>query len=854
MNVSGHAVEEAAGRDLMPGFHAGWSIGTVVGAGAGALAARADLDPAWHFGLASLVLAGCGAGRGPVDADGLQAEAPSTREGEHHVPGPTGRADPGPAAARARRHDLLRGVGRGVRQRLAGADARRRPGRLRGRGRARLRGVRRRDDRGAARGHPGGHPVRPGAHAARGCRWSRRPASSCCSPCPVLAVGYLGALLWGLGIAMAFPLAMSAAGETPAAAPSAIATVATIAYSGFLVGPPLIGTIAHAIGLDNALWLVLALAAGIFVLAGTATHPRPGARLRACPRTSTARCSSCAPCCSTPTTWSAPSRPASAGRRRRRGGGPSCGRSTSRTAGTCRWSPTTSARPPRPTRRTATQAEAEVDALLAQPFGNWHVQTTTETLQLRVTKKGLAQLHRKAEPNEQHTEHDRAAHAPDRPGRPAVLGAGCRRRQATAGRRVPARAAGGGRRGGPARRPAAAGRRPRLRQRLPHLRGLPVPRRAATTCGSPASTSGRRRASATTRWPRSSAGPTRCASSPATSSTRRCPTATGSTSCSRCTPATRPPTTPSRRPCAGTRQWSSPRRAATTTCSGRCRPAARRSPYGLVARHAILRERLGDVLTDAVRAALLRRVGYRVEVVQFVSAEYTPRNTMIRAVRAAGALPDPAADADYDALVRRLGRDAAPADAARRRPCPPLARRGGRCRRDAAGGGSGPQVVLTMQDPDADRVERAGARRPATPTCCGRTTTAADRPGLRRRRRRRHRSRTSRCAASTPTTPRRWRPAWTPTADRRCSSATSATTWLPAPDVSVFRFAEPTTLADATCPRRGSASPTRTARTTPRRCSSARGGRIWSRPRRLGRRPLPRAAKAGHRRRRAPTG
>ena len=29
MNVSGHAVEEAAGRDLMPGFHAGWSIGTV---------------------------------------------------------------------------------------------------------------------------------------------------------------------------------------------------------------------------------------------------------------------------------------------------------------------------------------------------------------------------------------------------------------------------------------------------------------------------------------------------------------------------------------------------------------------------------------------------------------------------------------------------------------------------------------------------------------------------------------------------------------------------------------------------------------------------------------------------------
>src|SRR5262245_63325778 len=37
-----------------------------------------------------------------------------------------------------------------------------------------------------------------------------------------------------------------------------------------------------------------------------------------------------------------------------------------------------------------TDAAAEVDDLLAQPFGNWHVDTTTETVQLRVTKKGEA--------------------------------------------------------------------------------------------------------------------------------------------------------------------------------------------------------------------------------------------------------------------------------------------------------------------------------------------------------------------------------------------------------------------------------------------------------------------------------
>jgi fucose permease len=91
---------------------------------------------------------------------------------------------------------------------------------------------------------------------------------------PVLGVSYVGALLWGLGIAVAFPLAMSAAGETPGRGPSAIATVATIAYPGFLVGPPLIGTVAHEVGLDRALWVVVALTAGIFVLAGTSRDPR----------------------------------------------------------------------------------------------------------------------------------------------------------------------------------------------------------------------------------------------------------------------------------------------------------------------------------------------------------------------------------------------------------------------------------------------------------------------------------------------------------------------------------------------------------------------------------------------------
>ncbi len=56
-------------------------------------------------------------------------------------------------------------------------------------------------------------------------------------------------------------------------------------------------------------------------------------------------------------------------------------------------------------------------------------------------------------------------------------------------------------------------------------------------------------------------------------------------------------------------------------------------------RDGILRERLADTLTDALRASVLRGRGYRVDVVEFVGSEHTPRNTLIRAVRT-GASPE----------------------------------------------------------------------------------------------------------------------------------------------------------------------------------------------------------------------
>jgi hypothetical protein len=66
-------------------------------------------------------------------------------------------------------------------------------------------------------------------------------------------------------------------------------------------------------------------------------------------------------------------------------------------------------------------------------------------------------------------------------------------------------------------------------------------------------------------------------------------------------------------------------------------------------RHGILQQRTADLVTDAFRALVLRIMGYRTEVVEFISAEHTGRNLMIRAVH--GAPPgDVALVKEYEAM------------------------------------------------------------------------------------------------------------------------------------------------------------------------------------------------------------
>lgn len=92
---------------------------------------------------------------------------------------------------------------------------------------------------------------------------------------PVAAGAYAGAALWGLGIAIVFPAVVSAAGETPGRSAEAIALVSPIGYTGFLVGPPLVGMVArHAGGVGHALWVVGGLALVMAVLAGVTAERR----------------------------------------------------------------------------------------------------------------------------------------------------------------------------------------------------------------------------------------------------------------------------------------------------------------------------------------------------------------------------------------------------------------------------------------------------------------------------------------------------------------------------------------------------------------------------------------------------
>ncbi len=300
-------------------------------------------------------------------------------------------------------------------------------------------------------------------------------------------------------------------------------------------------------------------------------------------------------------------------------------------------------------------AAACVDELLAVPWGNWHVRTADQTVQVRVTKKGLAQVHREAgsvavaaavaEPRP----HDRVKERLLSPDDPlfTVLGAGAaKRRQVEAFLRLlvadldviatrdPLQVVdlgcgnaylsfaalryltehhvGAVRLTGVDRKPDAAIRNANLAAELGDLDAQFV------------------------------AGDIADAVVPAADvalALHACDTATDDA-------------------LARAVRWETPLILAAPCCHHETARTVREGGapggYGALVRHGILRERMADVLTDGLRAMLLRLCGYRVDVVEFVSSEHTARNVAIRAVRT-GASADSETVAAYRELTAAWG-------------------------------------------------------------------------------------------------------------------------------------------------------------------------------------------------------
>jgi SAM-dependent methyltransferase len=73
-------------------------------------------------------------------------------------------------------------------------------------------------------------------------------------------------------------------------------------------------------------------------------------------------------------------------------------------------------------------------------------------------------------------------------------------------------------------------------------------------------------------------------------------------------------------------------------------------PWALLTKNGLVKERLVDLMTDSLRAQILKLLGYRVDIVEFIGGEHTARNILIRAVKT----KQSSADIDKDRYQQML--------------------------------------------------------------------------------------------------------------------------------------------------------------------------------------------------------
>jgi hypothetical protein len=265
MNVEGADVERRLGRTLMPRFHAGFSLGTVGGAGVGAAAAALGIPVSAQLAGTALIVAA--------------VMVPTVRQFVPHTVVAAGDRKPSGAlgAWREPRTLLIGLVVLGFAFTEGSANEWLAIALVDGYGSSQTIGAVGFGTFVAAMtvGRMAGGPLLQ--------RWGRvvvlrvTVVSALAGLLLVVSgvavpLALLGAVLWGFGASLGFPVGMSAAADDPLRAAVRVSVVSSIGYAAFLAGPPLIGFLAERFGVLSALLVVLgALTLGI--VASGATRP-----------------------------------------------------------------------------------------------------------------------------------------------------------------------------------------------------------------------------------------------------------------------------------------------------------------------------------------------------------------------------------------------------------------------------------------------------------------------------------------------------------------------------------------------------------------------------------------------------
>lgn len=86
-------------------------------------------------------------------------------------------------------------------------------------------------------------------------------------------VAFAGALMWGVGVSLGFPVGMSAGADEPTRAASRVSVIASIGYCAFLAGPPLVGFLGQHFTVLRGLLAVAVLLGLAALLAGNVRPP-----------------------------------------------------------------------------------------------------------------------------------------------------------------------------------------------------------------------------------------------------------------------------------------------------------------------------------------------------------------------------------------------------------------------------------------------------------------------------------------------------------------------------------------------------------------------------------------------------